>query len=229
MILISACQKVNAVPPASTEDPNSPFAMATAISGTTGPQMLHKDFEQPGSKIGNVIRGEWTRKVVDGNGVMEVQGGSRGPGNLPVTIIGSDSWSNIVFGFRFKVTECTPDGSFGCVIIVTFRNETEGGYVLTINSDTGEVMLQYGDQNGWVFFDSDQGITDTLIDLPLQNWHEVLLVADHENISIGIDGVWTNSLMDDRLKTGSVHIEIGTGTTVQLDDFNAWNIPDNLP
>ena len=200
-----------------------PKVIATAIALSNEPQMLHEDFEQSGANLGNTSGGEWSTKVVDGNGLLEIQ-------NAIIKshiVFGSESWVNYLFGFRFKVTECNPNLWFGCILIVTCRNVDGQAYVLLIDTNKGEVSLDFGGRDGWTGF--DRGVTDTFLNLSLGSWHDVLFAADQEEISAAVDGTWTTSVSDDRLKTGAVGIEVGEGTTVQFDDFNAWDIPLNAP
>jgi hypothetical protein len=198
--------------------------IATVVSQSSGPRLVQRDFNEAGTSLGNVVKGDWTSKTVDGNGLLEVLSPpSGGPGNLPTVAFGSPTWTNYLFGFRFKVTECIPKGYFGCVIVITFRNEEDQAYVAMINTDKGQVLLNFGGHDGWTEFDN--GISDSYLDVPLGTWHDVIIVVDREKISISVDGVWTSEVSDDRLKTGGVGIEVGPGMTMQLDDLNAWNIP----
>ena len=165
---------------------------------------------------------------MDGNGLLEVNSAPNGsPGNLPSINFGSEAWVNYLFGFRFKVTQCNQIGLFSCMIVITFRNESGEAYVLLINTNNGEVSLEFGARGGWILF--DHGITDTYLDLSKGTWHDVLFAADQEGISAAVDGTWTIAVSDDRLKTGAVGIMVGSGTTAQFDDFNAWNIPSDAP
>jgi hypothetical protein len=200
------------------------MVIATAIPKSTGNHLLHGDFEQSRWTLGNVIVGDWKTKVVDGNGLLEVYSPpSGGPGNLPLIDFGSGAWTNYLFGFRFKVTECNPIGFFGCTIVITFRSEAGQAYVLLINTNVGEVNLEFGDRENWTEF--NHGITNKSLDLSLGTWHNVLLAVDRESISAAVDGTWTSAVSDDRLKTGSVGIAVGINTTAQFDDFDAWTIP----
>jgi len=199
-----------------------------AVTSTVGPQLLHRDFEQPGGNLGYIDSGDWSRNVVDGNGLLEIHSSpSGGYGNLPSITYGSEAWSNYVFSFRFKVSVCDPKGFLGCMVIIAFRNEPGQAYVLMINTNSGEVILNFGGRDGWVAI--NKGITDTYLDLPLGTWHSVLLTANREVISASVDGKQTTLVSDDRLKTGAVAITVGAGATAQIDDINAWSISSVAP
>lgn len=186
--------------------------------------LVQEDFEDGTAQGISYIKGNWNTKIVDANGLLEVQSASTGgAGTLPLIGFGSEQWTNYVLSFRFNVTECDPTGFFGCAVIVTFRNESDQAYVLIINTNTGEVRLEFGSRSGWIAI--NKGITDVNIDLPLQTWHDVLLAADRNTISASVDGNQTTTVSDDRLKTGSVGIIVGASTTAEFDDINAWSIP----
>ena len=209
---------------APTLSPTQASLSPMAIAKSTGPQLLHKDFEQPGLNYASGSGGDWKTKVIDGNGLLEIYSPpSGGPGNLPSIVFGSEAWENYLFGFRFKVTECDPIGFFGCMIVITFRNEGGQAYVLLINTNDDTVNLEFGGRDGWTEF--NHGTTNKILNLPVGTWHDVLLAADREGISAAVDGTWTSAVSDDRLKTGAVGIEVGASTTAQFDDFDAWTIP----
>jgi hypothetical protein len=99
--------------------------------------------------------------------------------------------------------------------------------VLLINTNLGQVALDWGGHDGWQIFDS--GSTESSLDLPLGAWHQVLLAADGSAISAEVDGTWAIAVSDDRFKTGQVGVEVGPDTNVQFDDFVGWNIPEGAP
>lgn len=207
--------------------PNNPTptnAILTAIPTSDRIQLLHLDFEQPGAGLGFAKGGNWNSKVVDGNGLLEVNSPTTGgPAHLPVIVFGSEAWANYVFEYRFKITECDQSYFFGCMIMTEFRNESGQAYVLSINVQSGEVNLQFGALSGWVAIDKE--VTDTYLDLSVGTWHNVLLTVDRDAITVLVDNKQTTALSDNRLRTGAVSIEVGAGTTAQFDDISAQVIP----
>lgn len=208
--------------PSPTSAPLSPVIIATAIAPATGPQLVHMDFKQSGADLGNTSGDGWSAA----NGLLRVQS-NPSSSDLPTILFGSEVWTNYLFEFRYNVTTCKPSSYFGCKIVTTFRNEGGQSYVLLIDTKRDEVSLVFGGRNGWVNF--NKGITDTSLNIPLGTWHDVLIAADQDRISVSVDGIWTSAVSDNRLKTGAVGVAVGAGTTAQFDVFNAWSIPSGAP
>ncbi len=224
MLINRSNQLPTSTPNSPTEANSTPSLMPLALTPTVGPQLLHADFEQSGAIIGRLYDGDWSTKVVDGNGLLVVSSAPNGgPGNLPSIDFGSGAWTDYVTNFRFKVTECNPTGFFGCMVIITFRNEPEQAYVLEINAKSGEVRLEFGGRGGWIAI--NKGITDRYLDLSQGTWHDVLLTANRDVISASIDGKEAIAVTDDRLKSGAIAFIVGASTTAEFDDLNIWSIP----
>ncbi len=224
---ISATTVINTPTLSLTQAPLSPIVIATSIAKSTESNVLHNDFEQPGLDFISGSDGNWLRKEVNGNGLLEIYSPSRsGLGNLPFIDFGSEVWANYLFGFRFKVNECIPKDSenFSCIIIIKFRCENDQCYVLLINTNDNTVDLKFGKLDDLKEF--NYGTTHKILSLPLENsWHNVLLTADREGISAAVDGTWTSAVSDDRFYSGGISIELGERTTAQFDDFDVWVIP----
>lgn len=203
----------------------APIALATSLATPNGPSLLDKDFEYKNVALPPVNSGIWEMATDGANYYIETTSISNlGPSQLNGIEFGGPTWKDYIFGFQFKVTDCNPEQFFGCIIIVNFRNYEGQCYPIKINSNLGTVEIQFGGRNGWQNFSS--GSTLTYIDLPKNNWHDFLLVANKDNLDVFIDGQWAISVIDNRLPTGSAAIQVGAATTAQFDNFFARRIPE---
>jgi hypothetical protein len=220
VLLLSACQNSKA-----SNLPNV-LVVATSLATPKGPSLLDRDFEGNNSLfINNGDRGNWEIKEENGNHFLETTTATNTTSLNNLNIEG-ESWKNYLFEYRFNVTNCNPDTYFGCVTLLFFRTVPSTCYILSINSNTGEISVDYGGDISGNWEKIKTGINETYINLPLNTWHKVLISANGSNLDAFIDDQWVISVTDDHISSGGVAISVGAGVTEQFDDFHARSIPN---
>jgi len=236
ILSLAACQFATqtptptAVPPTTTLEATATPKPTSTLTPTVAPtptlsilrpatRLLTENFSKWDGRGYDIYRGDWN-VVNDGTGnrVLEtISDPNAGSDKWPEIGFGDPNWRDYTIDFRYRVLEYDKHAEGAGLVFLEFRHGPQAVYILTLSASSGWVALVYGTAKGWA--DIDAPGASAVFPVDLRAWHTIHVEAYQYHITASVDKTPVIDVIDSRVKKGAISLGIGSGTTIQFDDF----------
>jgi hypothetical protein len=154
----------------------------------------------------------WEIVKYKGNPVLEVDA-SQAPANDGSDIIfGPPDFGNGVINFKFNLIET---GNF----FLGFRGNQNDSYLVYFAPQDSAITIMI---NGQTYNWNGEDLSTRSFTFTPDNWYDVRLEVQGENMTLWIDNNRILTASDARLQSGAVFFHLDAGSMLQFDDVQIW-------